>query len=234
MIESEYTRLFAKLEDDDRAQRAQYKHSHNNRICPICFGGDYLLEGQSFHCSGDCHEVIEVNKHYYIDSVSQKVFCEPCYRKLEPVFQVDGTVIKKASLSRRMNSQTIKEAWVTCLLCKQTYHQMCVIFNTKLNDQYAHLCFHCPYCIMKNNSNTTTSLLRVTAPRVEGTSASVFSLDLSDCDLSRFIENRIYKLITTMRQQQAQKQNCSFQRIKYPTSLSVKVVENMVCTSNPK
>lgn len=163
-----YNELLEKLRSQDYSLNNQYRKAQSHHICSICRGGEYLLEGQSIHCSGDCREVIEVDKYYYIDIPSQRIWCEPCYRKLESSFQVEEVTIKKADLVQRLNKQNTKEGWVCCDNCKQWFHQVCVLFNTKLNEQYASSLFHCPFCIKNNGENVNCHYLRIASPRVKG------------------------------------------------------------------
>ena len=56
MVEEHYKSLFAELQKKDAALHEEYS-KQQVRLCPLCHGGDYLLEGQSLHCSGECHDV---------------------------------------------------------------------------------------------------------------------------------------------------------------------------------
>lgn len=56
----------------------------------------------------------------------------------------------------------------------------------------------------------------------------MYDVDLLECDLSRFIENRVYRLIHSIRQKRASELNCSIDNIEYPVELSVRVVVNSV------
>ena len=206
------------LHEHDKLLKEKYYNSCKH-ICCICNGGDYLLEGQTFHCNGDCHEIIEVDHTYYIDTASQHIWCESCYKKLEDVFTFEDQTIRKADLSCRKNKQTTKEGWITCEKCKQYYHQVCVLYNTKLHEQLPASIFYCPRCLLQAHENNKNPFLPNILPTVEG---------LLECDLSRFIEARIYRMIMNQRKIQAKAKNCSIRSIPYPRQLSVRVVVNSV------
>ena len=53
-------------------------------------------------------------------------------------------------------------------------------------------------------------------------------IDLSECELSKFIESRVFRLVMKMRNEQAIKKGCDYENIPYPESLSVRVVMNTV------
>ena len=158
--------LIEGLSNEDQALFNQYQRL-SERICPICRGGDYLLEGHSLHCSGECHEVIETNKPYYQDPTSQRVWCEYCYKKIPNKFEVDGVPIFKYKLEKKMNTHKKKEEWITCSRCKQAYHQMCGLYNAKLKEQLVYTVYICPYCIL-NMNDASLKHISISTPTVEG------------------------------------------------------------------
>ena len=166
-VEEYYKILFVELQKKDLFYNAEYNREPK-RLCPLCHGSDYLLEGQSLHCSGECREVIELNKRYYIDKTLQHVWCENCYKLLKDEFLCDDVLIKKMDLTIRMNKHTEKEEWVQCNHCQTWYHCVCVLYNGKICRQGNKLVFHCPLCIQDLKETLKCPNRQLFLPRADG------------------------------------------------------------------
>lgn len=167
MVEEHYKSLFAELQKKDAALHEEYS-KQQVRLCPLCHGGDYLLEGQSLHCSGECHDVIELNKRYYIDKSSQHVWCENCYKLLREEFVCDDQTIKKSELEMKTNEHSDKEEWAQCSRCRKWYHRVCVLYNSRMCKEGKRLVFHCPLCIQDLKEGFDGPNRQLFLPRADG------------------------------------------------------------------
>lgn len=180
-VEEYYMNQFSELQKKDLSLNEEY-NKQQKRLCPLCHGGDYLLEGQSLHCSGECREVIELNKKYYIDKTLQHVWCENCYKLLKEEFLCDEVLIKKKDLTARLNAHTDKEEWVQCGSCQRWYHSVCVLYNGKICRQGKKLVFHCPLCIQDLKETLECPNRQLFLPRADGGWCAALSVMFS-CDV---------------------------------------------------
>jgi E1A/CREB-binding protein len=123
-------------------------------VCSLCGLQDRKFEPAVLYCQGACGlERIKRNASYYTDRTKQNHWCEPCYDLLkpeEPVILDDGTKIRKLELQIYKNDALAEEKWVNCDECKSWVHQVCALFNDRMNRSDAK--YRCPNCELRKKA----------------------------------------------------------------------------------
>lgn len=68
----------------------------------------------------------------------------------EPVVLDDGTKIRKTELQDYKNDALAEEKWVSCDECKSWVHQICALFNDRMNRSNAR--YRCPNCVVRKKA----------------------------------------------------------------------------------
>ncbi|KDO33592.1 hypothetical protein SPRG_19224 [Saprolegnia parasitica CBS 223.65] len=164
--------LLAQFEKDLSALKTLLEDELNKRcelrreeMCQLCGGDSFKFAPCMLFCSGPCAGRIRRHTHYYSDPRGEYHWCSGCYKQMK-----DGpldmsllpastnatgeeplkTVLLKAHLLKKKNSEVAEEPWVECDSCKLWYHQICGLFNERNHaisgEQEP---FVCPFCTKK-------------------------------------------------------------------------------------
>jgi hypothetical protein len=192
--EADNKKLIAVLETEDRERRK------NERACTLCGCEKLLFEPPVYFCNGmNCQsQRIRRNSHFYIGGNNQYFWCSTCYNELDekiPIELLDMT-ISKTDLKKKKNDEIHEESWVQCDDCERWVHQICGLFNTRLNKEHqSEYC--CPECLLqKKKKSPKASPLPL--PRPPG------AADLPRTTLSEWLEQHLHKRIGAKKRQLAE------------------------------
>merc|ERR1711998_111942 len=125
-----------KMGKDARDKQNKNKES----CCAVCNGEDFVFETAVYHCNGKCNTRIRRNSHYYVDPSAKFHFCQPCYNEMQAsctMHDQNQTVVNKNELKKKKHDEESKEGWVECEKCKKWVHQICGLYNVKLDKNKA-------------------------------------------------------------------------------------------------
>lgn len=173
-------------------QSMDAEETHNKdagEACVLCGGAKLLFEPQVYHCNGTtCGGVrIRRNAYYFTGGRNQYHWCQQCYDKLkdkERLEMPDLTLMKK-DLTKKKNDESPEESWVECSKCNRWVHQICALFNGRMNKGSTP--YHCPDCVTR---------LRSLNPPREAPVKPLGAKDIKHTSLSRFIEERVEKALS--------------------------------------
>lgn len=128
-------------------------------------------------CHGPCADRIRKNHSFFISEDGNVVYCQKCYQNLHAVVSDipgEGKLLKKQLLRRKLEEEAI-EGWVTCVTCRNDYHEICVL-KTAIDGKSTG--FACPHCILSEISKNSLSITEGTemesdTPWTEETKESV-------------------------------------------------------------
>lgn len=180
---SEYANLIRELTAEEDAKRK------NGEACSLCGCEKLLFEPPVFYCNGmNCpSKRIRRNSYYYIGANNQYHWCHQCYQELKDNQQLDlGEVsMRKEELTKKKNDEVHEESWVQCDKCERWIHQICALFNTRLNkDQRSE--YTCPRCTIDE---------RKAKGETEGSSTTPMAEDLQRTKLSELLESHVRKKV---------------------------------------
>ena len=162
------------------AEEEQRKSSGD--VCVLCGCEKLLFEPTVYYCNGSCNgQRIRRNSYYYTGGRNQYHWCQQCFNELkekEPLEFPDCTLWKK-ELQKKKNDEMHEEPWVECSQCNRWVHQICALFNGRMNKGTT--IYHCPFCFMARRST------REPQPKPLG------AKDIRHTKLSRFLEDRVSK-----------------------------------------
>jgi E1A/CREB-binding protein len=119
--------------------------------CLACGMGSVKFEPPPLYCF-HCNQRIKKNQKYYelmmTAAGTRHYFCQECLNKIpgEHV-EVENLRVNKNELKAQVNQQNQEESWVECSECGYWLHQICVLFNHRINA--ANSKFTCPFCMLK-------------------------------------------------------------------------------------
>ncbi|KAJ8600694.1 hypothetical protein CTAYLR_008316 [Chrysophaeum taylorii] len=161
----------------------------NGEACVLCGGAKLLFEPPVYHCNGTtCNGVrIRRNAYYFTGGRNQYHWCQQCYDKIKDKekLPVPDMVLHKRDLQKKKNDESPEEPWVECSRCKRWVHQICALFNGRMNK--GNTPYHCPDCVMQ---------LRAPHPPREPPAKPLGAKDIKHTGLSRFLEERVTKALT--------------------------------------
>jgi len=162
------------------AEEEQRKSSGD--VCVLCGCEKLLFEPTVYYCNGSCNgQRIRRNSYYYTGGRNQYHWCQQCFNELkdkEPLEFPDCTLWKK-ELQKKKNDEMHEEPWVECSQCNRWVHQICALFNGRMNKGTT--IYHCPFCFMARRSS------REPQPKPLG------AKDIRHTKMSRFLEDRVTK-----------------------------------------
>lgn len=160
------------------AEEEQRKSSGD--VCVLCGCEKLLFEPTVYYCNGSCNgQRIRRNSYYYTGGRNQYHWCQQCFNELkdkEPLEFPDCTLWKK-ELQKKKNDEMHEEPWVECSQCNRWVHQICALFNGRMNKGTT--IYHCPFCFMARRTAREPPLLG--------------AKDIRHTKLSRFLEDRVSK-----------------------------------------
>uniref|UniRef100_K3X9X7 histone acetyltransferase n=1 Tax=Globisporangium ultimum (strain ATCC 200006 / CBS 805.95 / DAOM BR144) TaxID=431595 RepID=K3X9X7_GLOUD len=125
---AELRKLEVEVNEEERAVREK------ESSCRLCGVERLVFEPAVLYCNGECNSRIRRNCYYYTSSDNKYHCCHPCYGNLgDSVKHSEGRTYKKAELSRKKNDEVHEEPWVQCDKCNRWVHQICALFNGKID-----------------------------------------------------------------------------------------------------
>lgn len=177
-FEKYYQGMIAHIEAEEEQRKS------NGDVCILCGSEKLLFEPTVYYCNGSCNgQRIRRNSYYYIGGRNQYHWCQQCFNELrekEPLEFADCTLWKK-DLQKKKNDEMHEEPWVECSQCNRWVHQICALFNGRMNKGTT--IYHCPFCFMARRGK------REPQPRPLG------AKDIRHTKLSRFLEDRVVKAL---------------------------------------
>jgi E1A/CREB-binding protein len=179
------------------------------------------FEPSVLYCQGQCGmQRIKRHAAYYTDRAKANHWCQTCYNQLVPdkaIVLDDGSEINKKDLQCFNNDALPEEAWVHCDECQSWVHQICALFNGRINKSNAK--FTCPSCHLKKESVSPLSPLD--KDFVKGAD------QLPHCKMSISIESGLLAALQNAYEQKARDLGISVDSIEKASGLSVRVVSNV-------
>lgn len=121
-----------KLEVEVSAEEAAVREKESS--CRLCGVERMVFEPAVLYCNGECNSRIRRNCYYYVSPDNKYHCCHPCHGTIgDTVKHSEGRVYKKAELSRKKNDEVHEEPWVQCDSCNRWVHQICALFNGKID-----------------------------------------------------------------------------------------------------
>ncbi|KAG2530392.1 hypothetical protein JM16_001606 [Phytophthora kernoviae] len=101
------------------------------------FNGERMVfEPAVLYCNGECNSRIRRNCYYYTSADNKYHCCHPCHANLPEVIKHnEGRQYRKNELSRKKNDEVHEEPWVQCDKCERWVHQICALFNGKIDSE---------------------------------------------------------------------------------------------------
>jgi len=157
----------------------------NGDVCVLCGCEKLMFEPTVYYCNGSCNgQRIRRNSYYYTGGRNHYHWCQQCYHDLsekEPLEFADCTLWKK-ELQKKKNDEMHEEPWVECSQCKRWVHQICALFNGRMNK--GNTIYHCPFCFMARRGARECKHKPLGARNIRHTL------------LSRFLEDRVLKSLS--------------------------------------
>jgi E1A/CREB-binding protein len=177
-MKSTFEKLHSAMIASIDAEEEQRKSSGD--VCVLCGCEKLLFEPTVYYCNGSCNgQRIRRNSYYYTGGRNQYHWCQQCFNELkekEPLEFPDCTLWKK-ELQKKKNDEMHEEPWVECSQCNRWVHQICALFNGRMNKGTT--IYHCPFCFM--------------ARRTPREPQPLGAKDIRHTKLSRFLEDRVIK-----------------------------------------
>lgn len=125
---AEFRKLETEINEQERLQRLK------EAACRLCGVERMLFEPSVLYCNGECNARIRRNCYYYASLDNKYHCCHPCYSNLgDAVKSTEGQTYNKTSLCRKKNDEVHEEPWVQCDTCNRWVHQVCALFNGKID-----------------------------------------------------------------------------------------------------
>jgi E1A/CREB-binding protein len=175
-FEKLYQAMIASIEAEEEHRKS------SGDVCVLCGCEKLLFEPTVYYCNGSCNgQRIRRNSYYYTGGRNQYHWCQQCFNELrekEPLEFADCTLWKK-ELQKKKNDEMHEEPWVECSQCNRWVHQICALFNGRMNKGTT--IYHCPFCFMARRGAREPHAKPLGAKEIRHTK------------LSRFLEDRVIK-----------------------------------------
>ncbi|TMW66347.1 hypothetical protein Poli38472_004112 [Pythium oligandrum] len=238
---AEMRKLEAEVHEEEAAARAK------ESSCRLCGVERMVFEPAVIYCNGECNSRIRRNCYYFTAPDNKYHCCQQCFNVLgDSVRTSEGKTFRKAELAKKKNDEVHEEPWVQCDKCNRWVHQICALFNGKIDAEKK------PQVVKSENN-------KVSAPGAPGSSHSISSTpgseflcpeclldhrikepekyvvgkhafsakDLMRTKLSDFLERRIYKTLQEEREDEARWTNKTVKDVPTAEHLTVRVVSNI-------
>ncbi|CAM8877032.1 unnamed protein product [Rhodiola kirilowii] len=171
-------------ENADKKQAME--QSVNQNSCQLCAAEELNLEPMPVYCT-QCGSRVRRHAVYYMLGTCETrfYFCTTCHTAIRGGnFVVYGRTFSKSELEKRKNDTPIHEPWVQCDKCQGWQHQVCALFNSRMNGE-GQAKYTCPNCYVREIEQGDRSAL----PQTEFLGAK----DLPRTNLSDHIERRLHR-----------------------------------------
>ncbi|KAG7389915.1 hypothetical protein PHYPSEUDO_009173 [Phytophthora pseudosyringae] len=126
----EVRKVAAEIEVEEKAARAK------ESSCRLCGIERMVFEPAVLYCNGECNSRIRRNCYYYTSADNKYHCCHPCYGNLpDNIKHNEGRQYLKNELARKKNDEVHEEPWVQCDKCERWVHQICALFNGKVDSE---------------------------------------------------------------------------------------------------
>ncbi|KAI5057544.1 hypothetical protein GOP47_0027559 [Adiantum capillus-veneris] len=163
---------------------------------------------------------IKRNAVYYTSGSgdSMLIFCGPCHSAIRSdIVESDGVKVQKSSLEKKKNDEQRVEAWVACDKCKRWQHQVCALFNARINKERSE--YVCPQCCIAEIER---------GERVPRAANSVLGAkDLPRTMLSDFVEERLAQKLDDERADRAKASGRRLNEVPRAEGLVVRVISSV-------
>ena len=160
----------------------------------------------------------QIKRHatYFTDRAKQNNWCEGCFNHLkedQPIMLDDGTEARKSDLQECKNDALPEEGWVNCDHCNSWVHQVCSLFNGRVNKTGAR--YTCPNCYLSKGSvgRAFSKQIKVAA-------------DLPHSKMSEAIESGLVAALEKAYTERSNELGLSIEDVEKAESLSIRVVSN--------
>ncbi|KAL4110687.1 hypothetical protein PRIC1_002378 [Phytophthora ramorum] len=126
----EMRKLAAEIDVDEKAARAK------ESSCRLCGIERMVFEPAVLYCNGECNSRIRRNCYYYTSADNKYHCCHQCHGSLpDTIKHNEGRQYHKSELTRKKNDEVHEEPWVQCDKCERWVHQICALFNGKIDSE---------------------------------------------------------------------------------------------------
>lgn len=201
-----------------KAEKNQAMERHmSTSACSACAVEALHFDPIPIFCT-QCGCRIKRNAPYYTSGSGENSlsFCGPCYNRFDTL-ETDGFKVQKSSLEKKKNDEQRVEAWVECDKCKKWQHQICALFNARINKERSE--YVCPDCCIAEIER---------GERVPQAVNSVLGAkDLPRTVLSDFVEQRLASKLERERAQRAKALGKCPEEISTAEGLVVRVISSV-------
>lgn len=127
---SELRKVAAEFDVGEKAARAK------ESSCRLCGIERMVFEPAVLYCNGECNSRIRRNCYYYTSGDNKYHCCHQCHGNLpDTIKHNEGRQYLKSELARKKNDEVHEEPWVQCDKCERWVHQICALFNGKVDSE---------------------------------------------------------------------------------------------------
>ncbi|KAL7680613.1 putative Zinc finger, TAZ-type, Zinc finger, ZZ-type, bromodomain, Zinc finger, PHD-type [Plasmopara halstedii] len=127
---NEVRKVAAEIDVGEKAARAK------ESSCRLCGVERMVFEPAVLYCNGECNSRIRRNCYYYTSADNKYHCCHQCHGNLPDVIKHnEGRQYLKNELARKKNDEVHEEPWVQCDKCERWVHQICALFNGKVDSE---------------------------------------------------------------------------------------------------
>ena len=203
---------------DSKSERSS--HLRNGETCILCGVARRTFEPIILYCNGYCGmQKIRKNAAYYTDTKRENHYCLNCFNQIpetEKITLADGSLVKKKALQKLKNDAINEEGWVCCDTCDGWVHQVCALFNGRVNKN--NVSYKCPKCHIND---------RRAASKLEPGSKLKKAEDLPKCTLSTLLEKGVNKYLDDIYVKLAEVEGVSEGEIEKALPFTIRVVSNL-------
>ncbi|KAL5560139.1 hypothetical protein UlMin_036350, partial [Ulmus minor] len=193
---------------------------NREEICQLCGLDKICLASEPIYCSC-CFVRIKQNASYYCttDQDATHFLCASCHKNGFKAGKLclNNMCFYKEKLSRMKNDKEHYESWVRCDKCLGWQHQICALFNDKI--EHKDKLYTCPKCLLKELENGDCPPLP--------DNVAFRSKDLPETMLSSHIESRLFKRLKEEREERAKVAGKHFDEVPGAQDLVVRVVSSV-------
>eukprot|EP00518_Triparma_eleuthera_P023025 CAMPEP_0197561066 /NCGR_PEP_ID=MMETSP1320-20131121/24424_1 /TAXON_ID=91990 /ORGANISM="Bolidomonas sp., Strain RCC2347" /LENGTH=1070 /DNA_ID=CAMNT_0043122669 /DNA_START=36 /DNA_END=3244 /DNA_ORIENTATION=- len=164
----------------EKAER--HSQMRTGETCILCGVARRLFEPIQLFCNGVCGmQRIRKNAAYYTDVKREYHWCANCFSQIpenEKIPLSDGTTIKKNKLQKLKNDAINEEGWVCCDICDGWVHQVCALFNGRINK--TNNSYSCPKCHLEDRKKKASLAPPLKTKKAEDLAKSGLSTALED------------------------------------------------------
>ena len=201
-------------------QMGRSSHLRNGETCILCGVARRTFEPIVLYCNGYCGmQKIRKNAAYYTDVKRENHYCLNCWNQIsetEKITLADGSQVRKRALQKLKNDAINEEGWVCCDTCDGWVHQVCALFNGRVNKNNAS--YKCPKCHISD---------RKAAGKLDAPGKVKQAKDLPKCSLSTKLEQGVQKYLDGVYKKFAEDQNVAEDDIEKAMPFTIRVVSNL-------